>query len=174
MNTYIHVFLREYEHIPWRTIDLPDILMYFSTAAATAAIASVVSDSMRHHRRQPTRLPVPRILQARTLEWVVISFSNAWKWKVKVKSLSHVRLFVTLWTAAHQVPLSMGFSSQEYWRGCHCFLEVYNYISSWLQFMFTWSLFILIIWIVSFKVGAPLGILICIFCNGSLLFCDNR
>ena len=59
MNTYIHVFLREYEHIPRRTIDLPDILMYFSTAAATAAIASVVSDSMRHHRRQPTRLPRP-------------------------------------------------------------------------------------------------------------------
>ena len=36
---------------------------------------------------------IPRILQARTLEWVAISFSNAWKRKVKVKSLSHVRLF---------------------------------------------------------------------------------
>ena len=57
------------------------------------------------------------ILQARTLEWAAISFSNAWKWKVKVKSLSHVRLFVTPWTAAHQAPLPMEFSRQEYWSG---------------------------------------------------------
>ena len=56
------------------------------------------------------------IFQARTLEWVAISFSNAWKWKVKVKSLSHVRLFLTPWTAAYQAPLSMGFSRKEYWR----------------------------------------------------------
>ena len=58
--------------------------------------------------------PVPGILQARTLEWVAISFSNAWKWKVKVKSLSCVRLFETPWTAAYQAPPSMGFSRQEY------------------------------------------------------------
>ena len=57
------------------------------------------------------------ILQARTLEWVAISFSNAWKWKVKVKSLSHVQLFATPWSAAHQAPPSMGFSRQEYWSG---------------------------------------------------------
>ena len=50
------------------------------------------------------------ILQARTVEWVAISFSNAWKWKVKVKSLSRVRLCATPWTAAHQAPPSMGFS----------------------------------------------------------------
>ena len=129
------------------------------------SIASVVSDSVRPHRRQPTRLscswyspgkntgvgchfllqcmkvksesevaqscltlcdpidgsppgsPVPGILQARTLEWVAISFSNGWKWKVKVKSLSRVRLFATPWTAAHQAPPSVGFSRQEYWRG---------------------------------------------------------
>ena len=60
---------------------------------------------------------VPGILQARILEWVAISFSNAWKWKVKVKSLSRVRLSVTPWTAAHQAPPSMGFSREEYWRG---------------------------------------------------------
>ena len=59
--------------------------------------------------------PVPGILQARTLEWVAISFSNAWKWKAKVKSLSHVQLFETPWTAAYQAPPSMGFSRQEYW-----------------------------------------------------------
>ena len=57
------------------------------------------------------------ILQARTLEWVAISFSNAWKWKVKVKSLSHVWLFTIPWAAAYQAPLSMGFSRQEYWSG---------------------------------------------------------
>ena len=65
----------------------------------------------------PPGSPVPRILQARTLEWVAISFSNAWKWKVKVKSLSRVRLLVTPWTAAYQAPPSMGFSRQEYWSG---------------------------------------------------------
>ena len=63
----------------------------------------------------PWGCPVPGILQARTLEWVAISFSSAWKWKVKVKSLSHVQLFVTPWTAAHQAPPSMGFSRQECW-----------------------------------------------------------
>ena len=55
--------------------------------------------------------------QERTLEWVAISFSNAWKWKVKVKSLSHIQLLVTPWTAAYQAPRSMGFSRQEYWSG---------------------------------------------------------
>ena len=63
----------------------------------------------------PPGSPVPGILQERTLEWVAISFSNAWKWKVKVKSLSSVQLLVTPWTAAYQVPLSMGFSRQEYY-----------------------------------------------------------
>ena len=56
--------------------------------------------------------PVPGILQARTLEWVAISFSNAWKWKEKVKSLSRVQLPATPWTAAHQAPPSTGFSRQ--------------------------------------------------------------
>ena len=61
--------------------------------------------------------PVPGILQARTLEWVAISFSNAWNWKVKVKSLSLVQLLATPWTVAHQAPPSMGFSRQECWSG---------------------------------------------------------
>ena len=68
-------------------------------------------------RRQPTRLPRPWDSPGKTLEWVAISFSNAWKWKVKVKSLSHVRLLVTPWTAVYQAPPSMGFSRQEYWSG---------------------------------------------------------
>ena len=80
-----------------------------------------MSDSVRPHRRRdpidgsPPGSSVPGILQARILEWVAISYSNAWKWKVKGKSLSHVWLFATPWTAAHQAPLSMGFSRQEYW-----------------------------------------------------------
>ena len=65
----------------------------------------------------PPGSPVPGILQARTLEWVAISFSNAWKWKVKVKMLSRVQPLVTPWTAAYQAPPSMGFSRQECWSG---------------------------------------------------------
>ena len=67
--------------------------------------------------RSPPGSPVPGILQARTLEWVAISFSNAAKWKAKVKSFSRARLVVTSWTAAHQAPLSTGFSRQEHWSG---------------------------------------------------------
>ena len=65
----------------------------------------------------PPGSSVPGILQARTLEWVAISFSNAWKWKVKVKLLCRAQLLVTPWTAAYQAPPSMGFSRQEYWSG---------------------------------------------------------
>ena len=63
----------------------------------------------------PPGSPVPGILQARTLEWVAISLSNAWKWKMKGKSLSW--LLATPWTAAYQAPLSMWFSRQKYWSG---------------------------------------------------------
>ena len=65
----------------------------------------------------PSGSSVPGILQARTLEWVAISFSNAWKWKVKVKSFSRVRLLATPWTAAYQASSSMGFSRHEHWSG---------------------------------------------------------
>ena len=65
----------------------------------------------------PLGSSIPGILQARTLEWAAISFSNAWKWKVKVKLFSHARLLATPWTAAYQASPSMGFSRQEYWSG---------------------------------------------------------
>ena len=82
----------------------------------------------------PAVSPVPGILQARTLEWVAISFSNAWKWKVKMKSLSRVQLFATPWTAAYQAPLSMGFSRQEYWSiSFYCCVKSYLKISSLKQ-----------------------------------------
>ena len=76
-----------------------------------------MSDSVHPIDVSPPGSPAPGILQARTLEWVAISFSNAWKWKVKRKSLSRVRLLATPWTTAHQAPPSMGFSRQEYWSG---------------------------------------------------------
>jgi len=65
----------------------------------------------------PPGSPICGILQTRTLGWVAIFFSNAWKWNVKVKSLSCAQLLATPWTAAYQAPPSMGFSRQEYWSG---------------------------------------------------------
>ena len=93
------------------------LLCLFCVCCCCCYVASVMSNSVRPHRWQPTRLPVPGILQARTLEWVAISFSNARKWKVKVRSLSCAWLLATPWTAAYQAPLSMGFSRQKYWSG---------------------------------------------------------
>ena len=81
----------------------------------------------------PPGSPVPGILQTRTLEWVAISFSNAQRWKVKVKSLSRVRLLTTPWTAAYQAPPSMGFSRQEYWSGLPLpYPNVYKYTHLYL------------------------------------------
>jgi len=90
---------------------------FISTAAAAAKSCPSCPTLCNPIDGSPTGSSLPGILQARTLEWVAISFSNAWKWKVKVKSLSHVRLLATPWTAAYQAPLSMGFSKQEYWSG---------------------------------------------------------
>ena len=93
----------------------------YSNAAAAAAAAAKSLQSCPTlcdpRDSSPPGSPVPGILQARTLEQVAISFSNAWKWKVKVKPLSPVWLVATPWTAAHQAPPSMGFSRQEYWSG---------------------------------------------------------
>ena len=89
--------------------------------------------------------PFPGILQARTLEWVAISFSNAWKWKVKVKSLSCVQPSATPWTTAYQAPTSMGFSRQEYWNGVSlpCIFSVLqtgSFLNLYLQMMYRKSL----------------------------------
>ena len=92
---------------------------WFHSAAAAAAAKSLQSCLTLCDPKDssPPGSPVPGILQARTLEWVAISFSNAWKWKVKVKSLSRVRPSATPWTAAYQALPSMGFSRQDYWNG---------------------------------------------------------
>ena len=94
----------------------------------------------------PPGSAIPGILQTRILEWVAISFSNAWKRKVKVKSLSRVQLLATPWTAAYQTPPSIhGFSRQEYWSGVNvsylcemkmCFLFPWYGIWNVAQFNF--------------------------------------
>ena len=114
-------------HVSWMIILYSQMIPVTTASTAAAAAKSLQScltlcDPIDG---SPPDSPIPRILQARTLEWVAISFSNAWKWKVKVKSLSHVQLLVTPWTAPYQAPLSMGFSRQEYWSG----LPLHHHIS---------------------------------------------
>ena len=94
---------------------------YWYTAAAVAKSLQSCLTLCDPIDSSPPGSPIPGILQARTLEWVAISFSNAWKWKVKMKSLSCVWLSAIPWTAAYQAPLSickiLGFYRQEYWSG---------------------------------------------------------
>ena len=96
---------------------LPQSFLVSSSAAAAAKSLQSCLTLCDPIDGSPPGSPVPGILQAGTLEWVAISFSNAGKWEVKVKSLSRVQLLATPWTAAYQAPLSMGFSRQEYWSG---------------------------------------------------------
>ena len=96
---------------------LPAAVLAHSLAAAAAKSLQSCSTLCDPINGSPPGSAIPGILQARTLQWVAISSSNAWKWKVKVKSLSHVRLFTTPWTAAYQASTFMGFSKQEYWSG---------------------------------------------------------
>ena len=114
--TYHHYLFPEVFCTPNKTLyPLSNSSSFFNPAAAAAPLQSCLTlwDPIDG---SPPGSPVPGILQARTLEWVAISF-NAWKWKVKVKTLSRVRLLATPWTAAHQAPPSMGFSRQGYWSG---------------------------------------------------------
>ena len=91
------------QKFPWRVL-----LLLLLSCVSRVRLCDPIGGS-------PPGSSVPGILQARTLEWVAISFSNAWKWKVKVKSLSHVQLLATQWTAAYQASLPIGLSRQEYW-----------------------------------------------------------
>ena len=95
-------------------ISVASTAIFISTAPAAAKSLQSCPTLCDPTDGSPPGSPVPGILQARTLEWVAISFSNARKWEVKVKSLSRVRFLATPWIAAHQVPLSMGFSRQEH------------------------------------------------------------
>ena len=104
-----HIFIHS-------SVDGHKLLPYPAAGAAVKSLQSCPTlwDPMDGSPPGPA---VPGILQARTLEWVAISSSNTWKWKVKVKALSHVQLLATPRTAAYQAPPSMGFSRQEYWSG---------------------------------------------------------
>ena len=106
IHTHTHTHIYTHRHTQWNT----------AAVAAAKSLQSCLTlcDPIDG---SPPGSPIPGILQARTLEWVAIAFSNAWKWKVKVKSLGRVRLVATPWTTAHQAPPSMGISRQEYWSG---------------------------------------------------------
>ena len=109
----------------WHTISNTDSAAAAAAAAKLLQSCPTLCDPIDS---SPPGSPVPGILKARTLEWVAISFSNAWKWKVEVKLLSCVQLLATPWTAAHQAPPSMGFSRQGYWSGVPWFvLGQFNY-----------------------------------------------
>ena len=108
--------------LAWRTLSITLLACGAAAAAKSLQSCPTLCDPIEG---SPSASPVPGILQARTLEWVAISFSNAWKWKAKVKLLCHVRFLLIPWTAAHQAPPSMRFSRQEYWSGmpsdeCNC------------------------------------------------------
>ena len=112
-------------HLIWTFEHRFELCLFFSDCFSILAAAAATSLQLcltlcDPRDGSPPGSPVPGILQARTLEWVAISFSNAWQWKVKVKSLSRVRLLGTPWTAAHQAPPSLGFSRREHWSRCHC------------------------------------------------------
>ena len=120
-------WVEEREWRIWGTLRQPVFARQSKTAAAAAAKSfqscPTLCDSIDG---SPPGSPLPGILQARTLEWVAISLSNAWKWKVKVKSLSRVQPLATAWTAAHQAPPSMGFSRQEQVY-IYIYIYVYNF-----------------------------------------------
>ena len=129
----------------WRKIVLQNFVVFCQTSIWISHAAAAAAKSLQLHLTlydpidgSPPGSAVPGLLQARALEWVAISFSNAWEWKVKVKSLSRVRLWVTLWSIAHQAPPSMGFSRQEYWSGVSLpspwISHRYTYIPSLLNF----------------------------------------
>ena len=104
LHTHIDIYKNFMSHI-WSSYYTCNIICY--AAAKSLQLCPTLCDPIDG---SSPGSPVPGILQARTLEWVAISFSSAWKWKVKVKSLSRVRLFASPWTEAYQPPPSMGFS----------------------------------------------------------------
>ena len=134
----------------WGNSDKSSVIhLAFPNAAAAAKSLQSCPTLCDPIDGSPPGSSVPGILQARTLEWVAMSFSNAWKWKVKVKSLSSVWLLATPWSAAYQAPPPMGFSRQEYWSGLplpspHFLISTLNvrfwakswgrYTDKWLQF----------------------------------------
>ena len=110
--TWFFIFLRNLHTLLYSGCTNIKGLSIAAAAAKSLQLCPTLCDPIDS---SPPGSAIPGILQARTLEWVAVSFSNAWKWKVKAKSLCRVQLFATPWMAAHQAPPSIGFSRQEYW-----------------------------------------------------------
>ena len=104
------------------------MLLYFLSSSAAAKSLQSCPTLCNPIDGSSPGSPIPGILQARTLEWAAISFSNAWKWKVKVKSLSRVQLSATPWTAAYQAPPSRGFPGKSTRVGYHHLLHLLSRI----------------------------------------------
>ena len=111
-HTYINIRFCNNTYRFYEILNIYGSLCYTATAAKSLQSCPTLCDPIDG---SPPGSPIPGIVQARTLEWVAISFSNAWKWKMKVKSLSRVWLLATPWTAVFQAPLSVGFSRRECW-----------------------------------------------------------
>ena len=116
LSTYI-MMIHSIVHNIVRCTKCHQTVHFLMAAAADAKLLQSCPTLCDPTDGSPWGSPVPGFLQARTLEWVAISFSNAWQWKAKMKSLSRFRPSANPWNAAYQVPLSMGFSRQEYWSG---------------------------------------------------------
>ena len=135
-----HVICKQWQFYFFFPVWIP-----FTSFSSLIAIAAAASKSLQSCPTlcdpidsSPPGSAVPGIVQARTLEWAAISFSSAWKWKVKVKTLSRVWLFTTPWTAAYQAPPSMGSSRQEYWSGAPSpspILKVRVLLIYWFNFL---------------------------------------
>ena len=137
MNNHFYHTLNSFIQMDLVSIELfLSILCQYHTAVAAAAKSLQSCPTLCDPRDgSPPGSPVLGILQARTLEWVAISFSNAWKWKVKVKLLSRVWLPATPWTAPYQAPPSMRFSRQEYWSGVLLPSPTFIYFDLWKVFI---------------------------------------
>ena len=128
-------------------------LFFFPLANAAAKSLQLCPTLCDPIDGSPSGSTVPGILQARTLEWVAMSFSNAWKWKVKLKSLSRAWLLATPWTAAYQAPPSMGFSRQESWSGVPMPSLSYTVVLPYIYQVLLWHRVFIIFHPISSKKG---------------------
>ena len=132
-NHYHNVCHKYIHHLQKFSLILKKSYFIIYSAAAAAKLLQSCPTLCDPIDSSPPGSPIPGILQTRTLKWVAISFSNAWKWKVKVKSLSRVRLLATPWTSALQAPPSMeapppwDFPGKSTGVGCHCLLIYSKY-----------------------------------------------
>ena len=128
----IYIFLIFYVHDldstkTWRSWKRGFIFILFTAAAAAAKSLQSCPTLCDPTDGSPPGSPTPGILQARTLEWIPISLSKAWKWKTKVKSLSRIRLLATPWTAGYKAPPPWDFPGKSTGVGCHCLLHFVHY-----------------------------------------------